>query len=54
MENLENRYRAVMQRLSVPVLMNLPEPIKELLKGTTDLMAKVELLESIADALAGV
>ena len=54
MDNLENRYNAVMKRLPVPVLMSLPEPIKELLKGTTDLRAKVELLESIADALAGV
>ncbi len=54
MENLENRYNAVMKRLPVPVLMSLPEQIKELLKATTDFKAKVELLESIADALAEV
>ena len=52
MDDLEKRYTAVLNRLRVPTLMKLPEPIKEILKGVTDLKTKVELLESIADAVS--
>ena len=52
MDDLEKRYTAVLNRLRVPTLMQLPEPIKEILKGVTDLKTKVELLESIADAVS--
>ncbi len=51
MDDLEQRYTAVMNRLSVPTLLELPESIKNILKDVTDLQTKVEILESVADRL---
>lgn len=42
-----DRYRAVMSRISAGELLALPVEIKELLKNTTDLEAKVTILEEV-------
>lgn len=49
-----DRYKAVMSRISASELLALPEGIKDLLKETTDLQAKVVILEEIARELKGV
>lgn len=46
-----DRYKAVMSRINVVELLELPEGIKDLLKSTTDLKAKVVILEEIAGEL---
>lgn len=48
-----DRYRAVMSRISAGELLALPAGIKDLLKSTTDLKAKVVILEEIANELRG-
>lgn len=42
-----DRYRAVMSRISAGELLALPVEIKELLKNTTALEDKVDILEEI-------
>lgn len=49
-----DRYKAVMSRISAGELLALPAGIKDLLKETTDLQAKVVILEEIARELKGV
>ena len=44
------RYQRAMDRIGMAGLMNLPKPIKEVLKETTDLVVKTKMLELIADA----
>ena len=44
------RYQRALDRIGVAGLMNLPKPIKEVLKETTDLVVKTKMLEMIADA----
>lgn len=46
-----DRYKTVMSRINVVELLELPEGIKDLLKSTTDLKAKVVILEEIAGEL---
>ncbi len=48
---LEQRYHEVLKRFDASTLLDLPERIKEILKNTTDLEAKVKMLEAIADIL---
>ena len=45
------RYEAVMKRLNTGDLLGLPEEIKDILRNTTDLKIKVEILEEIEKAL---
>lgn len=44
------RYERALDRIGAAGLMNLPKPIKEVLKETTDLVVKTKMLEMIADA----
>lgn len=44
------RYQRALDRIGMAGLMNLPKPIKEVLKETTDLVVKTKMLEMIADA----
>lgn len=48
------RYQRALDRIGTAGLMNLPKPIKEVLKETTDLVVKTKMLESIADRREGV
>lgn len=47
MTALEKRYEKALRDIGTATLLNLPGPIKKLLKKTTDLETKVELLEKI-------
>ena len=50
--SLEIRYRRVLRRLGgVAGLSLLPENVKKILRDTTDLKTKTEILEAIAVAL---
>lgn len=52
-EELENRYQAALAQIGgADRLKELPEPIKNVLQNTTDLKAKTELLEAIAELVA--
>lgn len=44
------RYQRALDRIGTAGLMNLPKPIKEVLKETTDLVVKTKMLEMIVDA----
>ena len=44
------RYQRALDRIGMAGLMNLPKPIKEVLKETTYLVVKTKMLEMIADA----
>lgn len=44
------RYQVALDRIGTAGFMNLPKPIKEVLKETTDLVVKTKMLEMIADA----
>lgn len=45
------RYEVVMKKITTGDLLGLPDPIKEVLKSTTDLKTKVKMLEEIAKIL---
>lgn len=45
---LEIRYQRALKRIGAARLLSLPEPIKTVLKDTTDLGVKVKMLELIA------
>ena len=45
------RYEEVMRKLKKIDLLSLPEAVKEILKNTTDLKVKVEMLEEIAKTI---
>lgn len=48
---LEERYHSAIKRIGgAPGLLDLPQQVKNILKGTTDLKTKVEMLELIAKA----
>ena len=51
MTALEKRYEKALRDIGTATLLNLPGPIKKLLKEVTDLKTKVELLEEIAAEL---
>lgn len=52
-EELEERYQAALAQIGgADRLMVLPEPIKNVLQNTTDLKAKTELMEAIAELIA--
>ena len=42
------RYQEALNKLGTGGIMNLPEQVKEVLKSTTDLKVKTEMLEMIA------
>ena len=48
MTDLE-RYEKAMSNLSAKQLLNLPQEVKEVLKRTTDLKIKAEMLEKISE-----
>ena len=46
------RYQAALKKIGGAAgLMNLPDQVKEVLKSTTDLQIKTEMLEMIAGAI---
>lgn len=48
---LEERYHSAIKRIGgAPALLDLPQQVQKILKGTTDLKTKVEMLELIAKA----
>lgn len=47
------RYHRALERIGTARLMNLPKPIREALKETTDLVAKTKMMEEIADWIEG-
>lgn len=49
-KKLLGRYQNALRRIGSPALLQLPEGIRKLLRETTDLETKTELLEEIADA----
>lgn len=49
-EKMVLRFHRALDRIGIAGLMNLPKPIKEVLKETTDLVVKTKMLEMIADA----
>ena len=50
---IEQRYsKAIREIGGAPGLLNLPEQVKEILKNTTSLEYKVEMLELIAEEIA--
>ena len=48
---LESRYQNAIEKIGVFRLQSLPKQVKEVLKKTTDLEVKVEMLEEIAQAI---
>lgn len=50
-ENTLRRYEAAIAKIGHPALLELPEGIKELLKGTRGLEEKTAILEAVAEAM---
>ena len=48
MNAIEARYHRAIRRIGHAALLDLPEGIKTILKNTTDLQTKTQLLEEIA------
>lgn len=46
--NYEKRYHEAIKKIGTLELLNLPEHVKDVLKNTTDLKTKTEMLEEIA------
>lgn len=49
MKTLEMRYEEALRKIGTEKLLHLPEPIKDVLRSTTDLQTKVKILEEIAE-----
>ena len=43
------RYEEALRKIGTEKLLHLPEPIKDVLRSTTDLQTKVKILEEIAE-----
>ena len=50
MKDLETRYHEAIEKIGRRNLLELPKQVREVLKSTTDLKIKVEMLEKIANA----
>lgn len=50
---LETRYSKAIKKIGTANLLSLPKQVKEILKNTSDLKTKVEILEKIAEAMEG-
>lgn len=46
---IEKRYHDAIKKIGTEKLLNLPPQVKEVLKSTTDLEVKTEMLEMIAE-----